>query len=532
MFLRSKQNTDLTQSSFFLGRGLWYLSNGQWLERLLALAFFAWIVWLLFRSVAASWAFTTDDAYITLRYAHNLTNGHGIVWNPGEPTPVEGYSNFLFVLMGALALNIGWDPILLFKVLGVVSIFGTFLSTWSIARTWIGPLGALLPAYFLITYPGEAYWAVSGLETTFYQALLALSVAAFLRMYGYRLSRTEDPQEVPQERSIDLNWLAASATLALLASLTRPEGPLVAMFIIAALFWRPRWRLRPWLIFSIIYLGPMAIYHLWRLMHFDELLPHSVVCKAAYKGDPYSLLRDYWSLVSPFAFFVIMYPWRRLDLRHVLLLGIPLAYAVLLYGMDPIIGYYNRHVLGAFALLLVLAAVGIASLTKMILDPLHRHWRELALVAAVLFYGWCTGTDKITPLSLDAAHYAKRMEKRAELNAWLVARVKPGDAILIGDVGLVPYRLKAEVIDAFCLNCLEMSRPPIEYSPERFADWVFSRSPRFLVVHSTRPDHLEPRIEYGIYAAIVRHVEFKLRYQHVTTIGAPGDDFHYWVFER
>jgi hypothetical protein len=76
-----------------------------------------------------------------------------------------------------------------------------------------------------------------------------------------------------------------------------------------------------------------------------------------------------------------------------------------------------------------------------------------------------------------------------------------------------------------------MSRPPIEYSPERFADWVFSRSPRFLVVHSTRPDRLEPRYEYGIYAAIVRHVEFQLRYHHVTIIGAPGDDFHYWVFE-
>jgi hypothetical protein len=529
--MRPNKKTDLIQHRSILGRDLGSLSNIQWLERLLSLAFFAWIVWLLLRTVAASWSFTTDDAYITLRYADNFANGHGIVWNPGESPPVEGYSNFLFVLLGALAIKIGWDPIILFKVLGVVSIFGTFLASWSIARMWIGPLAALLPAYFLITYPGEAYWAVSGLETTFYQALLTSCVASFLRMYGYRLSLSEDPPELSPKRSIDLCWLAVSATLSLLASLTRPEGPIVAVFLVAALFFCTRWTLRPWLIFSIIYLVPMMIYHLWRLTHFDALLPHSVVCKAAYKGDPYSLLRDYWFLVSPFALFVIIYPWRRLDFRHGPLLGIPLVYAILLYGMDPIIGYYNRHVLGAFALILVLAAVGLSNLAKMILDPLNRCWRELILIVTILLYGCFTGTDNTIPLSLDATHYAQRMDKRAELNAWLVARVKPGDVVLIGDTGLVPYRLKAEVIDAYCLNCLEMTRYPIEYSPECFADWVFSRLPRFLVIHSTRPDRLEPRTEYGIYAAIVRHVEFKMRYHHVTTIGASGDDFHYWVFE-
>nr|MBC8422663.1 hypothetical protein [bacterium] len=34
-----------------------------------------------------------EDAFISFRYAANLLDGHGLVFNPGER--VEGYTNFL-----------------------------------------------------------------------------------------------------------------------------------------------------------------------------------------------------------------------------------------------------------------------------------------------------------------------------------------------------------------------------------------------------------------------------------------------------
>ena len=40
--------------------------------------------------------FVCDDAFISFRYARNLLEGHGLVYNPGEY--VESYSNFLWVL--------------------------------------------------------------------------------------------------------------------------------------------------------------------------------------------------------------------------------------------------------------------------------------------------------------------------------------------------------------------------------------------------------------------------------------------------
>ena len=50
--------------------------------------------------------FVTDDALIAMRYARHLTEGYGLAWNPGAG-PVEGYSNFLYVMLAAGALKLG-----------------------------------------------------------------------------------------------------------------------------------------------------------------------------------------------------------------------------------------------------------------------------------------------------------------------------------------------------------------------------------------------------------------------------------------
>src|SRR2546421_10679033 len=53
--------------------------------------------------------FLTDDAYISFRYARNLSHGAGLVFNPGGPA-VEGVSNFLWGLMLAALDKVGIAP--------------------------------------------------------------------------------------------------------------------------------------------------------------------------------------------------------------------------------------------------------------------------------------------------------------------------------------------------------------------------------------------------------------------------------------
>ena len=51
-----------------------------------------------------------EDAFIAFSFAKNLASGHGLVWNPGEP-PVEGYTDFLWVLLSAAAIRLGLSVI-------------------------------------------------------------------------------------------------------------------------------------------------------------------------------------------------------------------------------------------------------------------------------------------------------------------------------------------------------------------------------------------------------------------------------------
>ena len=64
-----------------------------------------WLVWLV-GIVAVGDAFRlrwlSDDAFISFRYAHNVVDGHGLVFNSGEY--VEGYTNLLWTLLMAFGM--------------------------------------------------------------------------------------------------------------------------------------------------------------------------------------------------------------------------------------------------------------------------------------------------------------------------------------------------------------------------------------------------------------------------------------------
>lgn len=126
------------------------------------------------------WSWTVDDAYITYRYAENLAAGHGAVFNPGER--VEGYTNFLWMLLlaGFHAGGIDTEPAS--KVLGALCGAGTVLLTLLLARRLSGDrwtLATLAAPVLLASTPTFAAWTVAGLETPLFTLLLLGSVLRF-----------------------------------------------------------------------------------------------------------------------------------------------------------------------------------------------------------------------------------------------------------------------------------------------------------------------------------------------------------------
>ena len=135
---------------------------------------------ILIGTLCVAWhqRFILDYAYIVLRYADNLVNGEGLVWNAGER--VEGYTNLFWTLLLAIPLMLGTDPIAFIYGSGMV-LFALSLSfTYKLGALVIGsrPL-ALLLIFLLGINPTFAAFATGGLGTQL-QTVLAAACAYFL----------------------------------------------------------------------------------------------------------------------------------------------------------------------------------------------------------------------------------------------------------------------------------------------------------------------------------------------------------------
>src|SRR5262249_52151509 len=82
---------------------------------------------------ALSFRFAVDDAWISFRYARNLISGHGLVLHRGDA--VEGYSNFLWVLLSAAGMAAGIEPLLWARIMGFLAAAATALLVPALARS-------------------------------------------------------------------------------------------------------------------------------------------------------------------------------------------------------------------------------------------------------------------------------------------------------------------------------------------------------------------------------------------------------------
>jgi hypothetical protein len=220
---------------------------------------------LLARNVSRSY-FLGDDAFISFRYADNLVRGDGLVWNVGER--VEGYTNFLWVLLMAASLAVGVPPELSSNVLGIASGAAFLIALgWFAARRNGLDAGVALLLVLLAGSRSFGAWCTGGLETMFFTLLVFLAFGRFV---------------VERETSSERPWL--SALLFGLASLTRPEGLLFSAVAGAAfLLDLMRGRRTPGAV--VRWAMPLALlvgaHFAFRLAYYGEWLPNTFYAKVA-----------------------------------------------------------------------------------------------------------------------------------------------------------------------------------------------------------------------------------------------------------
>ena len=160
-----------------------------------------------------SW-WLVDDAFISFRYARNLLEGHGLVFNPGER--VEGYTNFLWTL----------------ELAGIWALFGVrpeHSAPWLSMAFTAGTLAAVL--YQVARMPSLRHrWIVAWMSIGLVCSSATFAVwtsGAGLETRQFTFSIVAAVVLLSVHRGSRLGLLSASVSLGF-ASLTRPEGILIA----------------------------------------------------------------------------------------------------------------------------------------------------------------------------------------------------------------------------------------------------------------------------------------------------------------
>lgn len=425
----------------------------QFLRLALIVSFF----YLLVLQLRAIWPFTIDDMYISLQYAKHWAAGYGLVWNVGEP-PVEGYSNFSFVFFARLALMLGFDPVVMLKSIGVISLCLVSLAIYYISRYWFLRRLAIIPCLWLLAYKGQILWTVSGLETTLYQALIGFSVFFILKGLGY----APFPQE---KKHTHVPSLAFAGLLLAVASMTRPEAPaLMALFVVLIWLNRPQPSTKQYwqglLFFCAFFILCFAPYFFWRWNYYGYLFPNSVYCKGLNNVLNFKLDLNYLKLVWPFMLLALPACWyakeAAKDRRHLFLWLPSVIYCLLLIGADPIVAFDNRLFLPAFVLLLPLTLQGIFVLLRQLLRRQDEVLEFGMFVVAGLLLFFC-----IPMMSLPAYHHFTENPLRGErlrqkIVTWLDKHTTEQSRVVLADSGLIPFRSTRKFTDSYCLNNLAM----------------------------------------------------------------------------
>jgi arabinofuranosyltransferase len=205
-------------------------------------------------------AWGNDDAYISYRYAQNLLDGHGLVYNVGER--VEGYSNFLYVLIVAAGLFFFNNAYIVATVINCCCILLSLIIFSSYIARRFSLIHGFSASLLFATLPQLWLWTSSGMEPVMVmltQLMLWICVEKIVIDESSKTARY-------------LLWL-----LMLVSVLLRADGFIPPFLCCAYLFIKDR--KKPATSSLIFLISVIAGYVLWRYNYYGYPLPNTYYVK-------------------------------------------------------------------------------------------------------------------------------------------------------------------------------------------------------------------------------------------------------------
>ena len=485
---------------------------------------------LLVARAGASFLFsgvTDDHAWIAFRYARNLANGYGLVFNP-HGLREEGYSDFLWVLSLAAVYRFYKNLWVASQIFGWLCYVAAYVFTsWAalgLAKDGLAGKRAPLPA-LLVVLTGfclsfsSCYWATYGMQAPMVQCTSALFLASFIR---YLTKESEGRYS-----------LLPPVVAGFLYGISRTEADFhVAAALVGTVaaygFWHWRgkdersgrllkrsFRVARWLIPLLLleFVGEWLYFRNWisnpyfvqtrgiHGFHFEYILHEGFL----------KYVRDYplFSAAVGVALLttLVRFARRTLTPAAVIVPAWILTYLpVLMNGDMQVFPYYRFvvHLYPALLLLLVLPLLDVSSSFLIggrdIRKPAARVvFLILLFVLATSDAGnWKVMKERfgIIPFKAipDNARNPPRwiMEENLrnpefDVARWLQANTKPNATVVLLQSGVIPYYSDRVVYDAYGFNTYEIAR--LRWLPDnahRRAEALLKKNPDFLVFDGTK----------------------------------------------
>ncbi len=429
-----------------------------------------------------------DDAMISARYARNLAQGHGLRYNlaPADSSPVEGYSNFLWVLVISGGSYLQILPRLVTAYTGGFFALACCLALFFFVRRitgslWKGTASLLILASSL----PFMLWAVQGLETVMFAAFATAAVAS------YRHGR---PGPVPY-------------IFALLACLTRPDGAIVAAAVLSGHVFSPERDYRR-LVRSagLFFLLPFLVYTGFRFFYFGSLLPNVFYAKTGLGAGGllagFSYIGGFSAEHWPVALFFVTGVIGLLRSKEFLLHCLPALLVCALYvlfivavGGDFMPDY--RFVMHVLPLVVGVGVIGGSALE----DEIKKRGRVIVAVLAIVALSW--NLLLIRHYSSEESFRKDWHEKQAVwygmASSWLLRHTKTSDTIACGDIGYIGYVTGADRI----LDTNGLVDPYLASLPGAAG---LSSDPHYVL--DLKPDYIVVMVHYFENNAVIGHSAF------------------------
>ena len=392
-----------------------------------------------------------DDAYIGMRYARNAAGGEGLVFNPGER--VEGYTNFLWVIILAAAAKAGIPLVQGARILGLLFSAGTLVLAWRACNASIPPgekkrsgAGVAMAAPLILAASAPfATWALSGTEIPLFTFLLTAGMLL--------LSTGRGPRPV-------------FAVFAIL-TLVRPEGAAYYMLAAALLMVRGekarRVAAEGILVASLL----LAPYIIWKISYFGGVLPNTFYAKT---GAPAVQLRNGLSYMGHFAAWYIWLPaaalffLRGIGRKHRSDFGrtvVPLSIIVLNWIIVTVLGGdwmpQYRLLVPSLPAIAIMAAAAIPRATMLQQTGQEGPggaWQSVALAVIFASLAMAPGSS-----GYDGFIHERRAVKTFEwVGETLGARLPEGTILGCGSTGAIGYYSGLPIVDILGLTEPEIAR--------------------------------------------------------------------------